>query len=243
MLNTTTALILAGGLGTRLQSVVKDVPKPMADVCGKPFLHYVFLYLKQQGIKKAVLLVGYKHESIVNFFGESYCNIQVQYCIETQPLGTGGAIMQAMSTLGENCFLLNGDTFFNVDLSMMERAINGKNIDVCLALSLQKQFDRYGTVYFDANKKITAFKEKELVKEGFINGGVYWIHQHLFNKIQHHLKVNLPEKFSFEKEVLEALTDKLHLFAFEQESYFIDIGIPEDYKRAQNELPQIFYNR
>lgn len=240
MLNTTTALILAGGFGTRLQSVVKDVPKPMATVCGKPFLHYVFLYLRKQGIKKVVLLTGYKHEIISAFFGKSYCNIQVEYSVETEPLGTGGAVLQAMSAISQDFFLINGDTFFNVHLPKMESAISNKNVDVCLALSLQKNFDRYGTVQFDAGKKIIAFKEKKFVQEGWINGGVYWIKHQLFENIKCNLNVELPKKFSFETEVLEAFTNKLNFYAFEQEGYFIDIGVPEDYQRAQNEFPKMF---
>ncbi|MBX2908016.1 MAG: nucleotidyltransferase family protein [Chitinophagales bacterium] len=239
-LSTTTALVLAGGFGTRLQSVVKDVPKPMAEISGKPFLYYLFLYLKKCGIKKVVLLVGFKHEIIESYFKNNYEGIEVEYSIEHEPLGTGGAILQAMKQLNENCFLLNGDTFFDVDLSAMESSFEAAKTDVALALSLQQNFDRYGTVRFNEENLISEFQEKKFVQEGWINGGVYWINKNLFSKIEATLNTKLPTKFSLEKEVFEAFTTSLHLKAFKQEKYFIDIGIPDDYARAQNELPQLF---
>ncbi|MBX2904335.1 MAG: nucleotidyltransferase family protein [Chitinophagales bacterium] len=240
MLQTTTALILAGGFGTRLQSVVKDIPKPMAPIGNQPFLHYLFLYLKKFGIKKVVLLVGYKHEVITSHFGNNYSGIEVAYSIEHEPLGTGGAIMKAMQSINSNCFLLNGDTFFNVDLWQMENTINTNETDIALALSLQKKFDRYGTVLFNQQQKVTAFQEKKWVDEGWINGGVYWINQHFFEKIKTQCNIELPTKFSFEKDVFETFTHQLNLLAFLQQQYFIDIGIPEDYTRAQSELPLYF---
>lgn len=239
-LSTTTALILAGGFGTRLQSVVKDVPKPMADIAGKPFLHYLFLYLKKYGIKKIVLLVGFKHEVVESYFKNRYEGIEVEYSIEHEPLGTGGAILKAIKKFNENCFLLNGDTFFDVNLIEMESSFNIAQTDVALALSLQQNFDRYGTVSFDAKNKITAFEEKKFLKEGWINGGVYWINNNLFSKIETELNKKLSIKFSFEKEIFETYTTELSLKAFKQEKYFIDIGIPDDYARAQKELPQLF---
>ena len=114
----TEAIILAGGFGTRLQSVVQDVPKPMADINGLPFLHYIFAWLKKEGIETAILSVCYKHEVIADYFGESYLGIDVKYSIEESPLGTGGAIKLALQkVVSPRCFVLNGDTYFNINLS------------------------------------------------------------------------------------------------------------------------------
>jgi D-glycero-alpha-D-manno-heptose 1-phosphate guanylyltransferase len=240
MLRTTTAMILAGGLGTRLKSVVDEVPKPMADIGGKPFLHYLFLYLHQQGLKQVVLLVGYKHTIIQNYFGKRYLDIEIAYSIESEPLGTGGAVLQASAGIDQPYFLLNGDTYFEVNLAEMENSFNRQPTDVVIALSHQKNFDRYGTVKFNYQHRVIGFEEKKWVTEGWINGGVYWLHHQFFQKISHSLHVQLPKKFSIEKDIFEPLTDKLNLFAYPQGKYFIDIGIPDDYRKAQTELPEMF---
>ena len=107
------AIILAGGFGTRLQSVVKDVPKPMADINGRPFLEYILVFLAKNCFTKVILSVGYKKESIINHFGSSFCGMNISYCIEDEPLGTGGAIKKAFDYVdGQNVLVLNGDTFF-----------------------------------------------------------------------------------------------------------------------------------
>jgi D-glycero-alpha-D-manno-heptose 1-phosphate guanylyltransferase len=112
-----TAIILAGGLGTRLQSVVKDIPKSMADIAGKPFLEYQLNYLESQKIEHIILSVGYKYESIQNHFGSKYKNISISYAIEKEPLGTGGAVINALKEVKEDSvFILNGDTFFPISL-------------------------------------------------------------------------------------------------------------------------------
>lgn len=240
MLKTTTALVLAGGFGTRLKSVVKDIPKPMAVINDKPFLHYLFLYLAKQGIKKVVLLVGYKHEIIENYFGDYYEGIEVFYSIEHEPLGTGGAVKQALQAHHENCFMLNGDTFFDVDLKAIENEMNMNVVDIAIALSMQYNFDRYGTVLYDAQKKVIAFEEKKFVQQGWINGGVYWINKNLFDRVEILQAAHLPARFSLEKDVFETFAQQLNIKAFLQEKYFIDIGIPEDYARAQIELVKHF---
>ena len=115
------AVILAGGFGTRLQSVVADVPKPMAPVNGKPFLQYILDYCIKQGIERVVLSTGYKHEVIFSFFGTQYNTITIQYAHEQEPLGTGGGIQFALQKcIDENVVVLNGDTFFDVDLQALE---------------------------------------------------------------------------------------------------------------------------
>jgi D-glycero-alpha-D-manno-heptose 1-phosphate guanylyltransferase len=234
------AIILAGGMGTRLQSVVADVPKPMAPVGGKPFLHYQFLFLKKHGIQNVVLSVGYKAEVIRNYFANRYENINIEYCVEQHPLGTGGGIKQALQLCNEDSFVLNGDTFFDIDLTQLFATHINANADATLALSHEKNFDRYGTVQFDEQQRITAFKEKKFLTEGWINGGIYFLNKDIFQKIETLHHINLPQRFSFETEVLEKEIKQLNINASLHRSYFIDIGIPDDYQRANIQFPDMF---
>ena len=115
------AIILCGGLGTRLRSVIKDIPKPMADINGAPFLQILLEFLLRQGVKKVILAVSYKFEVIQGFFGSDFKGLKLIYSVENTPLGTGGAIKQALEFADENeNFVLNGDTFFDIDLSVLK---------------------------------------------------------------------------------------------------------------------------
>lgn len=214
------AIILCGGLGTRLRSVISDVPKPMAPINNKPFLAFVLEYLKKQNISRVVLAVSYKYEIIQEYFGNSYLGIQILYSIEKEPLGTGGAILEALNLINsDSCYVLNGDTFFDVNLDRLKL----DNSDICVALKPMKNFDRYGSVDIDNNSYISAFNEKKFTSNGLINGGVYLIKKNIFNSF------NLPNKFSFEEFFQEnflIFNAKATVF----DDYFIDIGIPQDYK-------------
>jgi D-glycero-alpha-D-manno-heptose 1-phosphate guanylyltransferase len=228
------AIILAGGLGTRLKGVIKDIPKPMAPIAGKPFLHYVFQYLTRFPIKKVILAVGYKYEAIEAVFGTSYLGIDIEYAIETEPLGTGGAIANALQhTTHDDVFLLNGDTFFDVDLNALYAHHQLSGSRLTLSLKPMKNFNRYGTVVLKGTQ-ITAFNEKMPVAKGLINGGVYILNRALFSN------PNLPAKFSFEKDIMEQGVLQFDMQAYFSDGYFIDIGIPEDYEKAQKELPGMF---
>ncbi|MBZ7973165.1 nucleotidyltransferase family protein [Campylobacter molothri] len=213
------AIVLCGGLGTRLKSVIKDIPKPMAPINNKPFLEFIFTYLKKQKIDEIILAVSYKYEIIQEYFKDEFLNIKVRYSIEKEPLGTGGAIKQALELVKEDCLVLNGDTFFDIDLTQMK--LNESKI--CLALKKMNDFDRYGSVELDNLGNITSFKEKQYLKQGFINGGIYLISKDIFEGF------HLENKFSFE-EFLQENYKNLKARAEIFEDYFIDIGIPEDYK-------------
>ncbi len=236
MLSNIPAIVLAGGLGTRLRSVISDMPKPMAPVSGKPFLHYIFVYLQKQGIKEAILSVGYKHEMIEEFFGHSYLGINISYALELEPLGTGGGIKQALDIAQSDAFVLNGDTFFDVNLSALHTFHQIKNSDLSLSLKRMERFDRYGTVALDADARVLQFNEKQYREEGLINGGVYLLNKDLFKKIEQQEGQKLADKFSFEKDVMEKHLKNLHFYGREFEGYFIDIGIPEDYQKAQEDF-------
>ena len=222
----TQAIILAGGKGTRLQSIVNDLPKPMAAVNGIPFLSYVMDNLIEQGIKHIILSVGYKHEKITNYYSNSYKDTKISYAIEHEALGTGGAIKLASENINDNLFwVINGDTYVDIDLQNFYN-IN-KNNNISIGLVKMQNFERYGRVFTDFSR-ITGFKEKEYCESGLINSGVY-----LINK--KYLKRSFPESqvFSFEKDVLELVYNNIDIGFFESNGLFIDIGVPEDYFRAQ----------
>ncbi|HED1070382.1 nucleotidyltransferase family protein [Campylobacter jejuni] len=218
------AIILCGGLGTRLKSVIKDIPKPMAPINDKPFLEFIFEYLKKQGIKEVILGVSYKYEVIKEYFKDEFLGIKVKYSIEKEPLGTGGAIKEALKFIKNETYVLNGDTFFDIDLSKLK--LNGSRI--CLALKQMNDFDRYGTVNVDDQGFVISFEEKVFKKQGLINGGIYLLAKDIFNEF------DLEKKFSFE-EFLQENYKKLKTRACIFDDYFIDIGVPRDYERFKNE--------
>lgn len=224
----TECIVLAGGLGTRLRSVVADKPKCMAPVGKHPFLYYLLKYLKEQGITHVVLSLGYKSEQVIDWCKEAHLDIEISFVIEEEPLGTGGGILLAMSEVkGHEFFITNGDTFFGVPLHELYSFHQQKQSALSLALKPMYQFERYGSVELDENGRITAFLEKQFREKGLINGGIY-----LTSK-QYLQSLGLPQQFSFEKEVLEK---SKALYGFISDTYFIDIGVPDDYARVQTEL-------
>ena len=226
------AIILAGGLGTRLQGVVKDLPKPMAPVNDRPFLTYVLDYLIDYEYERVVLSVGYLHEKIVDCFGERYKTLEIDYAVEKEPLGTGGGILFAMSKCtSDNVLVINGDTMFKVDLDAFEHFHQEKNSLLSIVLREVEDVSRYGSVVIGDNNMITLFAEKQVTfGRGFINGGVYLINRKIFDKYPQ------PRIFSFEKDLMTKYYTQECFYAMPSEGYFIDIGIPEDYSRAQQEL-------
>ena len=222
------AVILAGGLGTRLRSVVSEVPKCMAPVDGKPFLQYMLEWLSRFDVSHVVLSVGYLREVIFAFIDSREWPFEISYAVEEEPLGTGGGIRLALTKCREDrVIVLNGDTFFNVDLKALTFAA-----PVTLALKPMRDFDRYGAVDL-AGGLVTGFHEKTACTEGLINGGVYAL-------VRSRLDLAFyPGRFSFEKDLLEPLAAARLVAGQVQEGYFIDIGIPADYTRAQRELPEI----
>ena len=230
-------VILAGGLGTRLRSEVKDVPKCMAPVAGKPFLWYLLKYLTQYNVSRVILSVGYLREVIFNWLAENGSDFpfSFEYAIEEEPLGTGGGIKLALSKAIENdIVILNGDTFFDVKLDQFFNAHINSHKYISLALKSMSNFDRYGTVDLNNNGVITSFNEKKFCEKGLINGGVYVVSKNapLFD--------NLPDKFSFETAVLEPQCIAGNLHGVVQDGYFIDIGIPADYHKADIEFNGMF---
>ncbi|GAC1449052.1 MAG: nucleotidyltransferase family protein [Chitinophagaceae bacterium] len=227
------AIILAGGLGTRLQSAVPGLPKCMAPVNGRPFLSYIIDYYHRQGIQKFIFSLGYKHGVISAWLKEQYPSLAIEYAIENEPLGTGGAVQLAVEKVKEkDVLILNGDTFFKTDLKVLS-AFHTKNASACtLTLKAMKNFERYGVVETDEDGLIQNFKEKKFYPEGLINGGVYLLNAGRFRQQKR------PAAFSFEKDYLERFFSAMPMYGCVQDGYFIDIGIPEDYERAQMEMKQ-----
>lgn len=234
----TEAIILAGGFGTRLQAVVNDVPKPMAPINRIPFLNYVFDYLKFYKVQHVVLSTGYLSEKIVEFYKDEFKGIKISYAKEETPLGTGGGIRNAMTKCKtDDVLVLNGDSFFDVDIKTHYRNHIFKQADCTLALRKVDNAARYGTIQLGRLNRITAFKEKDN-KEigGLINGGVY-----ILNRAIYLNKTETDSAFSIEKDFYEKKIKELNIFGFEYNGYFIDIGIPEDYKKAQDEFKGFKY--
>ena len=230
------AIILAGGLGTRLRPAVPDLPKCLAPVDGKPFLFYLLEFLIEQGIHKFIFALSYKHETLSRFLAGYKMDRAASYqlTIENEPLGTGGAVKLACSKATEKTVLVvNGDTFFSIDLNLLSLAHAEKSADCTLSLKPMRNFDRYGSVELNPDNSVKCFQEKKYYETGLINGGVYALSVEKFKD------QSFPEQFSFERDYLEPLESNRVIYGLVQDVYFIDIGVPEDYARAQLELPAL----
>ena len=225
------AIVLAGGFGTRLAHVVPDVCKPMAPVAGRPFLRFIMDQLVAAGVERAVVADGYRREQIEGFFGAGYRGMDVVYSPEETPLLTGGAVKQALIRCeGGWVFVMNGDTWLDVDFAAMEAAAEDapEGVKVVVAVKRMRGFERYGTVDVDAEGTITAFHEKRPCADGLINAGVYLVRRDALDA--------MPAKFSLENDWFERVVTDGALRACVCEGGFIDIGVPEDYERAQEML-------
>lgn len=233
-----TAIILAGGFGTRLQSVINNLPKPMAPVCNKPFLDFQVRYLKHFGFQHIIFSVGYKHEVVESYFKNNYLDINIDYALEKEPLGTGGGIRLAIEkSKDENVLVLNGDSFFDMDLKKFYQSHLKSNSNNSLALRKVSNAARYGTIQLDEQNQIISFLEKNnLAAPGLINAGVY-----ILNKKQFLDLTPQHKAFSIEKNFFETKHQNLNLMGFEFEGYFIDIGIPEDYNQAKDDFKRFKY--
>lgn len=225
------AIVLAGGLGTRLRSVVPDLPKCMAPINGIPFLSYLIDHLIDQGITYFVFALGYKSNEFIDFLQAKLPYKNYSVVVEEEPLGTGGAIKLAITkTTSKDVIALNGDSLFKANLNQLIQFHLEKKSSCTLSLKPMKKFERYGSVIIDEKDTIISFKEKQFIEIGLINGGVYAINVESF------LAKSLPNKFSMEKDYLEKYAAEGVFFGNKQDAYFIDIGIPEDFNRAQIEL-------
>ena len=228
------AIILAGGFGTRLKDIVSDVPKSMATVNGKPFLEYLLNFLSGQGIRKVILSVGYLNDTIQTHFKSQYKNILISYAIEKEPLGTGGGMLNALKNVeGDKVVVLNGDSMFRIDINALSKMHEDNHADVTIALRYLEDTSRFGSANMNQEKQIVGFQEKQPeAGPGYINGGIYLINKAFFTGNV------FPEKFSIEKDCFEKFYSSSRMFGYPARGYFLDIGIPEDYMKAQDEFKQ-----
>ena len=219
-------IILAGGFGTRLKSLMPNIPKTLALINNRPFLDYLFNYLIQQNIKKVILSVFYQYELIKKQYNFKYKNLDILYSIDSTALGTGGAIQKALEiSKSDDIFVINGDTFFNIDLDQLLNEHKNKKNDITIALKPMNNFDRYGIVETDSNGQVLTLKEKQYCNYGKIDGGIYLINRSIFNLFESR------KKFSFNDFIMNNLKNlKVGSLLFDE--LFIDIGTPEDYDRA-----------
>lgn len=225
------AIILAGGFGTRLQTVVPGLPKAMAPIGTKPFLACLLDYLQSQAFNSIIISIHYLGEKIQNYFGDCYRGMQITYVDEDQPLGTGGAIQQVLNkiVLTKPTFILNGDTFVKLNYQKMYAEHLKKPALITIGLQIVDDVSRYGRVIVK-NGIAIQLDEKSNCGAGLINSGVYLVNA---NILQDYI---LPEKFSFEIDFLASKLSALQPRVFITDDYFIDIGVPEDYARAKQEL-------
>lgn len=232
------AIILAGGLGTRLSSIVKNVPKPMAQINSRPFIDFIFYFLHKNNIDRVVIAVGHKKEIIKEYLNpENTFGIEINYSDEEQLLGTGGAITQALKKIkSEACFVVNGDTYFDINLSKLKHTAQTTSANVAIGLKRLENNHRYGSVSILPDKSINGFIEKDLKCGGstLINGGIYFIRTDIFDFYK------MPKQFSFETDFLQRFCSNINAYGEVFDNTFIDIGVPTDFKYAQELLKDVF---
>ncbi|PLW77249.1 sugar phosphate nucleotidyltransferase [Cohaesibacter celericrescens] len=229
----TRAIILAGGLGTRLRQVVSDVPKPMAPINGKPFLAHQMMHWKRAGIDGFVLSIGYLGEMVIDYFGDSYLGLPISYAVENTPLGTGGGLLLAIEKLDsdEPFLLLNGDTYFDVDLGQLLELHSQSDAGVTFALFRANEPDRFGGVRMTAEGRITEFRSGKAEVGQLANGGVYLIDPLVIKQVFHAAGNNI----SFEEDILpELFKAEIPFFGLQSHGKFVDIGVPRDFACASN---------
>lgn len=227
-MSTDEAIVLAGGLGTRLREVVADVPKPLAPVAGRPFLAWVLDALGDQGMRHLILATGYLSEMIEEAVGSDWKGMRISYSVETEPMGTGGAVALARSKLlGDAAHLLNGDTYLEYSALALEGLTRISDADIGIALAEVPDVARYGAVSLNDKSQITAFAEKGGEGGGYINAGCYFLSAAALAQL------TSGRRFSFETEVLLPRAQAGRVVGLTRTAGFIDIGVPDDYRRAQ----------
>ncbi len=228
-----TVIILAGGLGTRLKSVLPDTPKCLAPINNKPFIGLLINFLKKQGINKFIFSLGYKSEAVVEYLDNYFSDTNICYSIESQQLGTGGAIKLALSNVSkEEVLVINGDTFFNNDIKSFYNFHLQHGSKFTIALTKVENNNRFGSVVLNKDKQVIAFSEKNLNPSVLINAGQYILNKKAF---QNYKTENI---FSIELDFFQKNTIEKKIVGYEFLSDFIDIGIPDDLIRAQT-----FFNK
>jgi len=228
------AIVLAGGFGTRLRHVVPDLPKPMAPVAGRPFLEILLASLASKGFHRVVLSLGYMAEKVISHFGNRFAGMELVYEIELTPLGTGGAVRQALTqTITDYVFVFNGDTFLDLEVADVEAYWQEYNVPIIVAREVPDTA-RYGRLKV-SDGRVVGFSEKGVGGPGLINAGCYVLPIDILDGF------TLGQPFSLEADFLVKAVKTQRFDLFVTNGYFIDIGVPEDYVRAQTELSGVFW--
>ena len=241
MSRTKVAFVLVGGKGTRLRSAVSDRPKPMADVNGRPFLEHLLDYWISQGVEEFILCVGYMADFISNHFQDAYRGAKLNYSFDDGDLGTGGALTKAMTSFPQQAsfLIVNGDTFFSVQISELESALAHSKAGWVMALFRSNDTQRYSAVALDESHRVIEVgslrkASGSALKESLINGGVHLVQGNQLNRLSAGQRI----PFSTEEALAYMIQkERLHLLGLPVESEFIDIGTPSDYLRAQSLPP------
>lgn len=228
-LKTREAIILAGGLGTRLAGAIGDLPKPMAPVAGRPFLEWQLDALQRRGVRRVILSVGHRREAIESHFGDRYARMEIAYSREESPLGTGGAIVAALKGVRDAAaFVLNGDTYIRAPLHEME---SRAGCDLAMLVARVEDASRFGTVLVSGDR-LAGFREKAAGGPGLVNSGVYWIRKDT-------LAAAPGGSFSFERDFVEPRVTTLSICAVVTDEPFVDIGLPESLTEAARSIPAL----
>lgn len=229
------AIILAGGKGTRLQTILKDVPKALASIRNQPFLDYLLQFLNQQGITHFIFALGHQHQQILDYLNAKEKSWTYSCVIEQEALGTGGAVKKALgSATDTDIWVVNADTFLDINLKAMFQQHEENKAVATIALKEMNNFDRYGLVHIDQDNCINSFEEKRPCERGLINAGFF-----IINKIQFLNATMGKDVFSIESDFFETQISTNLIYGFETKGFFIDIGVPEDFEKAQILLPNI----
>lgn len=222
------AVLLVGGLGTRLRGVIGDLPKPLAPVGGRPFLAWMLDVLSEQGFGRVILATGYRGDQVEAMLGTDWHGMTLEYSREPQPLGTGGAIVLAARRISADVFfVMNGDTWLRIDYAAFDERARESDARLGVALTRVDDVGRYGAIRMQ-DGRVAGFVEKGSTGPGYINAGVYRVRRDLLPEFPP------DEEFSFETKVLVPMVAREPVFAYTETSDFIDIGVPGDYARAQH---------
>jgi D-glycero-alpha-D-manno-heptose 1-phosphate guanylyltransferase len=224
-------MILAGGSGTRLREQIPGRPKALAPIGNRTFMDYLIRYHIKQGIDRFIFCLGEFQEQMIEHLEQHYPDIEKVYSCESIPLGTGGAIKNALTQCRDKTVLVvNGDTYFAVQTGKALAFHDMCGAECTLMLKPMSDVHRYGSVELGSDYRVKGFEEKGPHREGLINGGSYILNKRLF------LENALPDTFSFEKEYLENSFGIRRIYGVKQDVFFLDIGTPEDYACAQTEI-------
>jgi D-glycero-alpha-D-manno-heptose 1-phosphate guanylyltransferase len=228
------AVLLAGGFGTRLRSHIADVPKPLAPIAGKPFIAWLIHSLIQQGVTAITLSLHHEWQKIQDYFNANPLSITLNYAVEDEALGTGGAMAYALQQYPtrEPTLVLNGDSYMQVNIAELYSQHTKTNAQITLVTREVADTGRYGKIT-EKSGILTDFTQGKIGEPGLINTGIYVLDPQLF------LANPMQKAFSFEHDFLPMYLSQNPIHSFKVEGYFIDIGLPEDYERARKELPDV----